>query len=169
MIEKTQIIESVEYEIIESDNAEVLAEIPFDYDNDEEITKPDSTLETKIFVCRLNETETVFRSLDRNSGKISGDLVIETQNLPFVAESIDRLLSLEKPWNENLELKNGKDDLLIYFASSWAGNLPAPFERISVNNRRLYVLDGLRSQLLGVNLPLKTAHKIVEEIRKITV
>ena len=169
MNEKTQIIESVEYEVINSDDAEVLAEIMVEYDNDEEITKPDSALETKIFICRLNEAETVFRSLGRNSGKISGDLVIEMQNLPFIAESIGRMLNEEKPWDESFELKNGKDDLLINFTSSWAGNLPAPLERISINNRRRYVLDGLRAQLLGLNLPLRTARKTAEEIEKLKV
>ena len=169
MSEKTQIIESVEYEITNSDNAEVLAEIPVEYDNDEEITKPDSALETKIFICRLNKTETVFRSLGRNSGKISGDLVVETQNLPFIAESIKKFLNEEKPWNESFELKNGKDDLLIQFTSSWAGNLPAPLERISINNRRRYLLDNLRAHLLGLNLPLRTAEKTAQEIENLKI
>jgi hypothetical protein len=167
MKNKTQTVDSVEYEVIETEQAEILGELFFEYANDEEITKPESASQTKLFIGNL-DGEIVFRSLDKNTGKISGDLIIEKQNLLFVAESIEKLFGKETPWTENIEYRNGKDDLLIYFQSSWAHNLPAPFERIVIRNRRKYLLDGLRSHLLGLELPLHTAEKLIVEIKKLS-
>ena len=167
MKNNTQTIDSVEYEVIETGSTQILSELPIEYANDEEITKPENTSQAKLFIGNL-DGEKVFTTLDKKSGKISGDLIVEDQNLFFIAESIEKLLDKEKPWTENIERKNGKDDLLICFQSSWSHNLPAPFERIVVRNRRKYLLDGLRSHLLGLELPLTTAKKLVEEIKKIT-
>jgi len=129
-----------EPEIIDSSRMEVLSEFPLEYENDEEITKAESTAGIKLYVG-IMENDVIISSLSRNTHEVRGDLVVEKQNILFVAESIKELLDKEKPWTEPIEYENGKDDLLIYYSSSWAHNLPAPFERIVIRNRRNYVLD----------------------------
>jgi hypothetical protein len=166
MNEKTQMIDSVEYEVIDFRQAETLGEIPIEYENDEEITKPDSATQVKLFVG-VAETDVVVSSLNKTSGKVSGELAIEKQNVLFVADAIEKLLSAEKPWDEPIEKKSGKDDLLIFYSSSWAHNLPAPLERVVVRNRRRYVIDGLRAHLLGLEMPPGAARKFIAEIRKL--
>lgn len=166
MNKKTQTIDSIEYEVIDASRAEMLGEIPVEYGNDEEITKPGSATQVKLFVGIL-ETDVVVSSLNRNSGKISGELAIEKENVLFIADAIEKLLSAEKPWEEPIEKKTGKDDLLVFYSSSWAHNLPAPLERVVVRNRRTYVIDGLRAHLLGLEMPPPTARKFAAEIRKL--
>lgn len=163
---ETRMIDSVEYEVIDSSRARILGEISIGYENDEEITKPDSAAQTKLFIGGA-ETDVVISSLARNSEKVSGELAVEKENILFVADSIEKLLGAEKPWETPIEAKRGKDDLLIFYSSSWAHNLPAPLERVVVRNRRRYVIDGLRAHLLGLEMPPRAARKFVEEIRKL--
>jgi len=166
MNEKTQMIDSVEYEVIDFRQAQTLGEISIEYENDERITKPESATQNKLFIG-VAEDDVVVSSLARNGGKVSGELAIEKENILFVADAIEKLLSAEKPWENPIERKNGKDDLLIFYSSSWAHNLPAPLERIVVRNRRRYVIDGLRAHLLGLELPPGAAREFAGEIKKL--
>ncbi|MDQ3323397.1 MAG: hypothetical protein M3525_13350, partial [Acidobacteriota bacterium] len=133
-----------EAEIIDSSKMEILSEFPLEYENDEEITKAESTARTKLYIGTIG-SDVIISSLSRNTNEIRGDLVVEKQNIVFVGESINELLNREKPWEESIKKESGKDKLLIYYSSSWANNLPAPFERIVVRNRRNYVLDRLEA------------------------
>ncbi len=155
-----------EPEIIDSSKMEILSEFPLEYENDEEITKAESTARVNLYIGVM-ENDVVISSLSRNTHEIRGDLVVEKQNILFVAESINKLLDKEKPWEESIKKESEKDDLLIYYSSSWANNLPAPFERIVVRNRRNYVLDRLEAMFLGLELPPKMAQRLADEITKL--
>ncbi len=155
-----------EAEIIDSSKMEVLSEFPLEYENNEEITKAESTEGIKLYIGML-KNDVIISSLSRINNEVRGDLVVEKQNIVFIAESINRLLDKEKPWTEPIEYENGKDDLLIYYLSSWAHNLPAPFERIVVRNRRNYILDRLRSIIIGIELPPRMAQRFADEITKL--
>lgn len=155
-----------ETEIIDSSKMEVLSEFPLEYENDEEITKAESTARIKLYIG-IMENNVVISSLSRNTQEIRGDLVVEKQNILFVAESINKLLDKEKPWVEVIKKESGEDKLLIYYSSSWANNLPAPFERVNTENKRKYKLDGLRSQILDLDLPPRMAQKLANEITKL--
>jgi hypothetical protein len=155
-----------EPEIIDSSKMEVLSEFPLEYENDEEITKAESTAGIKLYVG-IMENDVIISSLSRNTHEVRGDLVVEKQNILFVAESIKELLNRDKPWEESIKKESGKDKLLIYYSSSWAHNLPAPFERVVVRNRRNYVVDRLESTFLGLELPPKMAQRFADEITKL--
>lgn len=163
---ETQMIDSVEYEVIDASRAQTLGEISIEYENDEEITKPESATQTKLFIGVAGD-EVVISSLNKNSGKVSGELAVEKENILFVADAIEKLSGEEKPWEKPIEAQRGKDDLLVFYSSSWAHNLPAPLERVVVRNRRQYVIDGLRSHLLGLELPPPAARKFAAEIKKL--
>ncbi len=157
---------SEEPEIIDSSKMEVLSEFPLEYENDEEITKAESTAAVNLYIGVMGN-DVAISSLSRNTHETRGDLVVEKQNILFIAESINKLLDKEKPWEESINKENGKDKLLIYYSSSWANNLPAPFERIVVRNRRNYVLDRLEAMFLGLELPPKMAQRLADEITKL--
>lgn len=145
---------------------EILSEFPLEYDNDEEITKSESTSRIKTYIGTL-ENDVIISSLSRNTHEVTGDLVVEKQNITFIAESINRLLDEEKPWEESIKKESGKDKLLIYYSSSWANNLPAPYERINVENKRNYELDNLRSRDWWLELPPRMAQRLADEIIKL--
>ncbi|MDQ3323974.1 MAG: hypothetical protein M3525_16290 [Acidobacteriota bacterium] len=145
---------------------EVLSEFPLEYDNDEEITKSESTSRIKTYIGII-ENNVIISSLSRNTGEITGDLVVEKRNIVFIADSINELLNREKPWEESIKAESGKDKLLIYYSSSWANNLPAPFERVNIENKRNYELDNLRSRDWWLILPPRMAQKLADEIAKL--
>lgn len=153
-------------EIIDSSQMNVLSEFSLEYENDEEITKAESTTRVKLYLGTLKD-DVIISSLSRNTQEMQGDLVVEKQNIRFVGESINELLKKEKPWEESIKEESGKDKILITYSSSWAHNLPAPFERINVYNRRNYELDGLRSRDWWLTLPPKMAQRLADEITKL--
>jgi hypothetical protein len=157
---------SQQIENIDSKRARTISEFLLEYENDEEITKPDAAQRARLFIGVLDD-DVIVSSQSRNTGEIWGNIAIEKRNINFVAESIEKLLGAEKPWETPIEYENGKDRLLIYYGSSWAHNLPAPFERINVRNRRNYEMDGLRSIDVEMELPPRMAQKFAEQIKKL--
>ena len=155
-----------EPEIIDSSKMEVLSEFPLEYENDEEITKAESTSRIKTYVGVIGNN-VIISSLSKNTHEITGDLVVEKRNIMFIAESINELLDREKAWEESIKKESGKDKLLIYYSSSWANNLPAPFERINIENKRNYELDDLRSRDWWLILPPRMAQRLADEITKL--
>lgn len=144
-----------------------LSRFPIEYENDEEITKPESTEKAELYICFL-DTDIIIAYRSKRSGRRISEIVFERQNALFVAESIKELLNREKPWEESISLENGKDKLLIYYSSSWAHNLPAPFERVNVKNSgRNYELDDLRSRDIWLSLPPRMAQRFADEIQKL--
>ncbi len=93
-----------EPEIIDSSRMEVLSEFPLEYENDEEITKAESTARVKLYIG-IMENDVIISSLSRNTHEIRGDLVVEKQNILFVAKSINEFLDKEKPWEESKRRK----------------------------------------------------------------
>ncbi len=98
-----------EPEIIDSSRMEVLSEFPLEYENDEEITKAESTkaestARVKLYIG-IMENDVIISSLSRNTHEIRGDLVVEKQNILFVAKSINEFLDKEKPWEESKKRK----------------------------------------------------------------
>lgn len=155
-----------EVEIIDSSKIEILSEFPLEYESDEEITKAEGTAGIKLYVG-IRENDVIISSLSRNTHEVRGDLVVEKQNILFVAESMKELLNRDKPWEESIKKESGKDKLLIYYSSSWAHNLPAPFERINIENKRNYELDDLRSRDWWLILPPRMAQRFADEITKL--
>ena len=151
-------------EIFDSAKMKVLGEFALEYDNDETITQPAESSRAKIFVGTIGEN-IIIASQSRNTQEITGDLIVEKQNLRFIAESIEDLLDREKPWEAAIERESGKDNLQIYLTNSWAHNLPAPLERINIKNSRNYELDGLRSRDWWLSLPPRMAQKLLDEIK----
>lgn len=145
----------------------VLSEFPLEYENDEEITKAEDTEGTRLYIGSSG-SDIIIGQLSRITNRIRGVLLVEKQNLLFIGESIDELLDREKPWEESIKLESGKDKLLIYYSNSWAHNLPAPFERVNVENSgRNYELDNLRSRDIWLSLPPKMAQKLADEIQRL--
>ncbi len=95
---------SEEPEIIDSSKMEVLSNFPLEYQNDEEITKAESTARVKLYIG-IMENDVIISSLSRNTHEIRGDLVVEKQNILFVAKSINEFLDKEKPWEESKKRK----------------------------------------------------------------
>ncbi len=157
---------SEDVETIDSSRMRVLGEFELEYENDELITKPDAAARVKLFIGESGG-DVIVASLSRNTGETRGDLALGKENILFAAESIELLLERETPWEEAIRRKSGRDELLIYFSSSWPHNLPAAFERVNLENKRKYKLDGLRSQVLGLSLPPRMARRLAFEIKRI--
>lgn len=155
-----------ETEIINSSRMTVLSEFPVEYENDEQITKPEDAEKADLYICSLDENIVVaYRSA--KTGRRISELVFEKTNVSAVAGSVDKLLETENPWDAPLEIESGRDKILITYSSSWAGNLPAPLERINVYNRRDYELDDLRARDVWLSLPPKTARRFAVEMTKL--
>ncbi len=155
-----------EPEIIDSNQMKVLSNFPIEYENDEEITKPESAEKAELSICSLDKNIIIaYRS--KKSGRLISEIIFDKQNILLVAKNVDKLLSEEKPWDKPIEFENGKDKLLITYSSSWAHNLPAPFERINIYNRRNYELDNLQSRDIWLSLPPEMAQRFADEITKL--
>lgn len=152
-------------EKIDSSQMKILSEFSVEYENDEEITKPDSAEKKKVFLCSLDENVIVAYQ-SRITGRIVSVIVFEKDNAFEVGKTINKILDSREPWSEPAEIEEGKDKILITYSSSWAHNLPAPLERINVYNRRNYELDELRAQDMWLSLPPKMAKKFADEIEK---
>ena len=153
-------------ETIDSSEMQILDEFPVEYRNDEEITAPENSEKAGLAVCALVENIIIaYRS--RKSGRLIGEIVFEKQSGAPIAAGIDELLSQEKPWDAPIEIKDGKDEILMTFSSSQAHNLPAPLERVNIYNRRNYELDGLRSRDVWVSLPPHSAQQLAKSLAKL--
>lgn len=153
-----------EPENIRSADAEMLTEINIEYPYDEELTVPQFAGKSKLMIGTLGN-DIVVSSIWRNSGKASGDVVFERGNGLAICDAIDKVLSAETPWEERVEIADGKDKITVSFSSSWPHNTTAPLERVQVINRRNYTLDGLESHIVYVLLPPTQAKKFADELR----
>lgn len=159
----TEIIDSIEYEVISSQDAQPIFEIPINYPNDEEITMPTRCENSKIYFCDL-DGEKVFTGYPGKADKIPANLVVKNENLQFMADSLESLANSESPWQKEYVKDNEGDKLSIFFESNWGHDLPAPYERIVIRNERKYILDGLRSHLLVLELPKKAAQDLAKKL-----
>jgi hypothetical protein len=164
-------IDETKYEVVDSKDAKIISEVSVEYENDEEITKPESTQEEKILIGFLND-DVLILGLSKKNKDVYGMSVIKKENILFVAESIEKLLNEEKPWEKRFEFKESENDsfadnIEVLFISSWSHNLIAPFERIVIRNRRKYVIDDLRSNIIEPEIPIKTAKKLSEKLKEI--
>lgn len=65
------------------------------------------------------------------------------------------------------EIKQGKDDLYIGAISNWGHSMPAPEEKVTLQNLRKVELDGIEIGMSSLDLDVPTAKKLNVEIKKI--
>ena len=153
-------------ETIRSADAETLAEMDIEYPFDEELTVPQFSGESRLFIGKLSD-DIVVSSVWRASGKVSGNVVFHRRNGIAICDAIDQLLTSESAWEHPVSITEGKDSITVSFSSSWPHNTPAPLERINVINRRNYLLDGLESHIVEISLPPSEAKKFADKLRQI--
>ena len=155
-----------EPEAIRSADAETLAGMDIEYLYDEELTVPQFAGASRLMIGTLGD-DIVVSSIWRNSGKASGDVAFDRRNGLAICDAIDKILSAETPWEERVEIADGKDKITVSFSSSWPHNTTAPLERVQVINRRNYTLDGLESHIVYVLLPPSQAKKFADKLRSV--
>ena len=99
----------------------------------------------------------------------NGDILFEKSNLKSVYDTLTKVLAgkLVESGERSIKIKQGKDYLGIGAISNWGHSMPAPEDRVTLQNLRKVVLDGIEMGKVSLNVNVPTAKKLNEEIGKI--